>query len=360
MFLDPVSLCQASRVSKAWNAIANDPKLWMIHCRNLLLSAAGERKQRSLYVDPDGSVQWKEMYSERFRLRRNWLKGYCTVRTFEGHTQGISCVQFDETRIVTGSWDKTIKVWNRRTNTAWAALTLSGHSGTVQCLHLHKNRLVWDLSTDKVGWVGAACRATMVGHLHTVRCLQADDDRVISGSYDHTLKIWDIRSGHCNATLRGHTDAVLCLQFDGQRVVSGSKDTFIKVWDLPDGNCKLTLYGHQAAVTCVQFDERRIISGALDRLIKIWNICTGECIQTLDWIRSEGHTGVVRHLQADRWKIVSAADDKTMKVWSLDTGARLLTLRSHTDGVTCLQFNDEVIVSGSYDKTVKLWDFSVC
>lgn len=74
--------------------------------RNLLLSAAGESKQRNLYVDPDGTVQvslilnvcislssimhvqWKEMYSERFRLRRNWLKGYCTVRTFEGHTQG--------------------------------------------------------------------------------------------------------------------------------------------------------------------------------------------------------------------------------------------------------------------------------
>ena len=31
---------------------------------------------------------------------------------------------------------------------------------------------VWDLATDKVGWVGAACRATMIGHMHTVRCLQ--------------------------------------------------------------------------------------------------------------------------------------------------------------------------------------------
>ncbi|CAI7996849.1 Probable E3 ubiquitin ligase complex SCF subunit sconB, partial [Geodia barretti] len=51
---------------------------------------------------------------------------------------------------------------------------------------------------------------------------------------------------------------------------------------------------------------------------------------------------------------------RSEKVWSLSTGNRLLTLKSHTDGVTCLQFNDEVIVSGSYDKTVKLWDFSVC
>ena len=46
------------------------------------------------------------------------------------------------------------------------------------------------------------------------------------------------------------------------------------------------------------------------------------------------------------------------QMWSLESGQRLLTLRCHTDGVTCLQFNDYNIVSGSYDKTVKLWDFS--
>ena len=34
--------------------------------------------------------QWKQMFAERFRLRRNWLNGYCNVRTFEGHMQGVS------------------------------------------------------------------------------------------------------------------------------------------------------------------------------------------------------------------------------------------------------------------------------
>jgi F-box/WD-40 domain protein 7 len=49
-----------------------------------------------------------------------------------------------------------------------------------------------------------------------------------------------------------------------------------------------------------------------------------------------------------------------MQVWNLETGQHLVTLRNHTDGVTCLQFNDRCIVSGSYDRTVKLWDFSCC
>ena len=56
--------------------------------------------------------------------------------------------------------------------------------------------------TENVSWLGATCRVTMVGHTHTVRCLQSDDDRVISGSYDHTLKIWGIATGTCKHTLR--------------------------------------------------------------------------------------------------------------------------------------------------------------
>ncbi|CAI8051428.1 Probable E3 ubiquitin ligase complex SCF subunit sconB [Geodia barretti] len=164
-FLDPVSLCRASQVCRIWYHMANDCRLWMKFCRLRVwqLSQTGEDKQRNKHVSVDGRIMWKAMFSERFRIRRNWLKGFCNVRTFEGHTQGISCIQFDDTRIVSGSWDKTIRCGIDAQNTAWAALTLTGHSGTVRCLHLHDNRLVsgssdrtikvLDLSTDNVNWV---------------------------------------------------------------------------------------------------------------------------------------------------------------------------------------------------------------
>lgn len=370
-FLDPVSLCQCLRVCRSWNSLASEPRLWQRFCRmsKWQLSPAGERKQYdSLKLQQRKSVDWKKAFSERFRLRRNWTKGYCHVRTFEGHSQGVTCVQFDETRIVSGSSDKTVKVWNIRTNSQWTVMTLVGHSGTVRCLHLEGNRLVsgatdctikvWDLSSQ-LGWSSIACKVTMVGHMDTVRCLQVRDDRLVSGSYDRTLKVWDIHTGLCRLTLSGHEAAVLCVQFDLQKIISGSCDKTIKIWEL-NGRCTATLLGHKDAVTCLQFDERRIISGSLDRTIKFWDMSTGNCLSTLDWMKSEGHTGVIRCLQADRWRIVSGGDDKTLKVWSLETGQRLVTLKNHTDGVTCLQFNDSVIASGSYDKTVRLWDFSVC
>ncbi|XP_065181565.1 F-box/WD repeat-containing protein 1A-like [Sycon ciliatum] len=373
-FLDPVSLCRASQVSTAWYELASEPVLWRRLSKVSQWRPSELESQRlvNMYTCPDsGFIDWKHVFSEMYRLRRNWLQGRFTVRTFAGHTSGISCVQFDDTRIVSGSSDRTIKVWDIRTNTPWCALTLVGHSATVRCLHLRGNQLVsgsadctikvWDLSMDASGcWSSAACRVTMIGHLHTVRCLKVDDTKVVSGSYDMSLKVWDLKSGQCLNTLHGHAGAVICLQYDEERIVSGAADNTIKVWRLHDGECLMTLVGHQDAVTCLQFDSEKIISGSVDCAIKFWSIETGQCIQTLDWIRSEGHRGVVRDLQADSWKIVSAADDKTLKVWSIGKGQRLLTLHCHTDGVTCLQFNDRRIVSGSYDKTVKLYDFSAC
>ena len=67
---------------------------------------------------------------------------------------------------------------------------------------------------------------------------------MISGSYDHSVKVWDVKCGQCMVTLRcdtvvlltvqtfccrGHSDAVLCLQFVGDTLVSGSSDQTIKV-----------------------------------------------------------------------------------------------------------------------------------
>lgn len=370
-YLDPVSLLRCAQVCRAWRDATHDSYLWQRLCAQprWRVSAATESKQLELLRLCDGTVDWRAVFCQRYRLRRNWLRGSCHVRTFHGHTQAVFCVQFDDTRIVSGSSDKTIKVWNMRTNSPWSVMTLVGHSGTVRCLHLSGNRLVsgssdctikvWDLSTEH-SWSSIACKGTMVGHIDTVRCLQADEHQVVSGSYDRTLKVWDMQTGLCLRTLVGHAGAVLCLQYHGDRLVSGSCDRTIRVWQLDTGRHVATFHGHQDAVTCLQFDSMQVVSGSLDRTIKLWSLSSGHCLRTLDWIKSEGHTGVVRCLQADQWRIVSAGDDRALKVWSLETGQRLVTLRNHSDGVTCLQFSDSLIVSGSYDQTVKLWDFTVC
>lgn len=374
--LEPQELAQASRVSTAWQHHCSAPSLWQRLCGfdGWKLSREGCLTQLERWNGQE--TDWRQVFMERWKLKRAWMAGQAHVRTFEGHSGGISCVQFDGQRIVSGSHDKTIKVWNVKTNSPWSVMTLAGHSGEVRCLHLEGNRLVsgstdltikvWDLSTTS-SWSSIACRVTMVGHTDTVRCVQMDQarDLVISGSYDTTLKLWELKTGNCIRSLRGHQGPVLAIQARGNLLVSGSGDRTIRLWQLDSGACIATLEGHGDAVTCLTLAgesgvNMRIVSGSLDRTIKVWGVSNLECLHTMDWMSGEGHTGVVRCLQTDGSRILSAADDKTIKVWDLPTGRRLVTLRSHSDGVTCLQFNDFYIVSGSYDKTVKLWDFTVC
>lgn len=158
IYLDPVSLVNASLVCKDWhNLVESSWTCWKRLCflPQWQLSGQANSEQLEKYsvnkaagygdeIDVDFAKVWKTIFVERFKLRRAWLKGRCHVRTFEGHSGGISCVQFDGSRIVSGSHDKTIRVWNIKTNSKWSVLTLAGHSGEVRCLHLESggNRLV--------------------------------------------------------------------------------------------------------------------------------------------------------------------------------------------------------------------------
>ena len=83
-----------------------------------------------------------------------------------------------------------------------------------------------------------------------------DGRRVVSGSCDNTLKVWDVATGECVATLEGHSSAVRCEVIsvavfpDGRRVVSASDDKTLKVWDVETGECVATLEGHSSYVRC--------------------------------------------------------------------------------------------------------------
>ncbi len=132
-YLDPVSLARACQVNQRWNELGSDGLLWKRWCfmPKWRFSAATEEKQQIKYRDPvDNSIQviskscfsqqsslliyfifskWKKIFSEKFRVKRNWLTGKSFVKTFYGHEGAVSCVQFDDSRIVAGSAVGTIK-----------------------------------------------------------------------------------------------------------------------------------------------------------------------------------------------------------------------------------------------------------
>ncbi|MBD2207657.1 hypothetical protein H6G15_34920, partial [Calothrix sp. FACHB-168] len=170
---------------------------------------------------------------------------------------------------------------------------------------------------------------TLSGHSDSVRAIAvtADGQRVISGSSDNTLKIWNLQTGAKLFTLKGHSSSVnaIAVTADGQRVISASDDKTLKVWNLQTGAELFTLKGHSNWVRAIAVtaDGQRVISASDDNTLKIWNLQTGAKLFTL-----KGHSSSVNAIAvtADGQRVISASDDKTLKVWNLQTGAELFTL----------------------------------
>ena len=165
-----------------------------------------------------------------------------------------------------------------------------------------------------------------------------------------------------NAILKGHMRSVYSVSFspDGKRIVSGSGDETIRIWDATTGKVLDTLEGHTDDVTSASFspDGKRIVSGSssLDNTIRIWDATTGKELETL-----EGHTNGVTSVSfsPDGKRIVSGSRDKTIRIWDATTGKELDTLKGHTSVVASVSFSPDGkrIVSGSWDKTIRIWDF---
>ena len=347
----------------------------------------------SLPQIPSVTRPWKDVYSERMTIERNWRRGRCTVRTFKGHTDGVMCLQFSETLshpafpvLITGSYDRTIRVWNLETG-----------------VELHCLR----------------------GHTRAVRGLQFDEVKLITGSMDSTLKVWDWRRGKCIKTLNGHTEGVVCLNFDSNVLASGSIDSTIRVWNLRTGGA-FTLRGHSDWVNAVQLWDSRpemrgssddpfifdvagsasptsggassqidpgkmLFSASDDGTIKLWDLNLRTCVRQFT-----GHLGQVQTMKlllAEEYEeteadaveptsdsvvaesnsesrsvhdarnlipkckkpiLISGSLDNTIKLWDIDTAEAMQTYFGHIEGVWGVASDKMRLVSGSHDRTIKV------
>jgi WD40 repeat protein len=100
------------------------------------------------------------------------------------------------------------------------------------------------------------------------------DGRLASGSWDHTIRLWNPVSGACEATLKGHANHVsaLAVLADG-RLASGSWDHTIRLWNPASGVCEATLKGHTSPVSALAvLADGRLASGSWDKTIRVWQV----------------------------------------------------------------------------------------
>ena len=211
-----------------------------------------------------------------------------------------------------------------------------------------------------------------LGHTNCVRSVvfSTDGCRALSGSYDKTVRLWDLESGKCLRVLEGHADRVLSvsLSTDGRCALSGSDDKTVRLWDLESGKCLRVLKGHvdnamslpeghAASVLSVSFsrDSRRALSGSEDKTVQLWNLESGKCLRVL-----EGHAASVLSvsLSGNGRRALSGSSDKTVRLWDLNSGRCLRVLEGHAAKVLSVSLSGDGrrALSGSDDNTVRLWD----
>jgi len=280
-------------------------------------------------------------------------------RILQGHKGSVRALaMLPDGRVVSGSRDKTVRVWNVATGRAVA--TLQGHASWVNALAVLPDGRVVSGSEDETVrvWDVATGRAvtSFQGHTSPVNALAVlPDGRVVSGSSDGTVHVWDIATGRAVATLQGHTSSVNALAVlpDG-RVVSGSGDGAVRVWDVATGRAVATLQGHTSLVMALAvLPDGRVVSGSGDGTVRVWDVATRRAVATL-----QGHTSSVDALAVlPDGRVVSGSDDKTLRVWDVLTGRAVATLQGHQSWVMALAvLPDGRVVSGSDDKTVRAWD----
>jgi WD40 repeat protein len=239
------------------------------------------------------------------------------------------------------------------------------YSGVVSMPECALRDKVTELSSPRLiserddGWETGM--SILYGHSRSVNSVAYSSDglRIVSGSDDKTVRIWDAISGTVQHTLEGHTKWVNSVAFssDGLRIVSCSYDETVRIWDAVSGTIQHTLEGHTSSVESVAFssDGLCIVSGSYDKTVRIWDAISGTVQHTLD-----GHTDWVMsvNFSPDGLRIVSGSHDNTVRIWDVISGTVQHTLDGHTRPVNSVAFSSGGlrIVSGSTDKTVRIWD----
>lgn len=180
----------------------------------------------------------------------------------EGHTGTICAMKYLDNIAVSASTDGTARIWDLREGICVRVLehgpvvrsveilprdTIAEKGSAQQSLSIitgtrHGEIRLWnfnsELATDSHEAKEPPQPHTMRGHEGSIRALAADNNTLISGSADCSVRIWNLSTRKFPRELRGHTNTVLAVALDSKqnRCMSGSADGTVKIWSLEDGN----------------------------------------------------------------------------------------------------------------------------
>ena len=423
-YLDCVDLCRAAQVSKHWrNIVDRNETGWKeLFDRNGFTLPPGELtkaiSQGWGWQDPVGAEAYEKDLSMHSRLvssEQDLIRSVKTESTpklrCSKRKRGITAYSASErskrralSHDTTGTRDDkaTIEIKQHKSEGPISAANAAATAvpdpqlGLASLRHLHLYKSLYRRHyMIRESWTSGKVRPSHVAFAahprHVITCLQFDEDKIITGSDDTLIHVYDTKTGKLLKKLEGHEGGVWALQYEGNMLVSGSTDRSVRVWDIERGLCQQVFYGHTSTVRCLQIlmptetgrstdgtpimqpEKPLIITGSRDSQLRVWRlpevgsrryIQTGPPAQESDcpyFIRVlSGHTHSVRAIAAYGDTLVSGSYDSTVRVWRISTGESLHVLHGHAQKVYSVVLDHERnrCISGSMDSLVKIWDLA--
>lgn len=223
-----------------------------------------------------------------------------------------------------------------------------------------KSIMVWDLSKSDDNY-GSPIKS-LKGHSHFVSdvVMSTDGMFALSGSWDGSLRLWDLNLATTRCRFTGHKKDVLSVAFsaDNRQIVSGSRDKTIKLWNTL-GHCKYTIADDQHTdwVSCVKFSPNLqvpiIVSCGWDKVVKVWNLTN--CKLKTNHFGHNNYLNTVT-VSPDGSLCASGGKDGNCMLWDLNEAKHLYTL-SAEDSINSLIFSpNRYWLTAAVGPSIKVWD----
>ena len=339
-------------------------RVWDRHTGEVVRSWAPHRGWvRKIRVSPDG--KWALSYANGRLLVETSIETGRPRLPWDRHLASVSALAFapDGSRIVSGSVDRTVRVWDTST---WRTVRAMSIPSAVVCAAVSP-----DGTRALVGSKDGKLRELIIetgelthtlcghfGHVRAVACLGAG--RALSAADDGSLRVWDIEREAPVHIMAGHLGGVLDIAVspDRTRALSAGRDCTVREWDLNTGRLLHTTLAHRGEVHAVAYspDGRHAISGGPEGLAVEWSLEDWRACQTFNhgaWVRD------ARYVMNGQYVCTAGADSKVI-LWSRDTGKAAKTLPGHGGDVDVVASSPDNrwLLSAGADTTILVWELA--
>ncbi|MGD1907040.1 MAG: DnaJ domain-containing protein [Leptolyngbyaceae cyanobacterium] len=287
------------------------------------------------------------------------------IHSVSSHKAAVSAMALtpDGSKLVTGSHDQTLKIWNPQMgrvlktlkghDRAICTVAVSGDGKLIASAGVDQTIRIWAMHSGKQVQV---LRSLFSGHSDTITALafHPNSPLLISASQDWTVRLWDLNTGKEIEVLKHQGEAILALAVNptGKAIAYGGTGKHLTLRSLKTGKARLLPIQKPPVLSIAFSPEGDRLAAGYGNEILLW-----DCDRKKTIAKLKGHHKPVSALAfgSGHQVLVSGSHDKTIQRWQ--GGERVETLSGHRGEILALACNSDgqMIISGSADKTVKIW-----